>query len=647
MDIQVHGAEPTTTSAPRSTPLLGAATSGWEGAARDIERDGRAAHGGRAARDRRDLLLPALHAVQDRVGWVSDGALNYICQRLDGAAGRGLGRRDLLPPASPPRRGRRGGPRLRRHRLPACAAPSELCDQLAERARSGRPTGVREGDGTWLRSPCLGLCERAPAALVVHAGAVRETAALGPMPDARADRARARRRHHRALHRSRDAARRAAAFGAAGGRAPGSGSWRGSAPSIPRASTPTAQPAATRRWRARSSSGPRRSSPSSPPRSSSAAAAPPSRPGASGRRWRAPRRRPHYVVCNADESEPGTFKDRVLLEEDPFAIIEAMTIAGFAMRRRARASSTCAASTRWPRRACGTPSRQARAARACSGDERRRAAGFDFDIEIRRGAGAYICGEETALFNSIEGLRGEPRTKPPFPVEVGPVRQARRWSTTSRPWSTCPGSCATGGEAFARSAPRARPGTKLFCLSGASSAPGSTRCRSAPRCGELLALAGGVPARHAARARSCSAAPPAASSARSALDLPLTFEGTRAAGATLGSGVVMVFDDSGRSRRRPAARIAAFFRDESCGQCVPCRVGTVRQEELLGTPAARRPAGRPRPGAGAASASWRRPCATPRSAASGRRRRPPSSRRWRLRAVPRDPPERAQPGRHR
>src|SRR6185295_3522868 len=138
-----------------------------------------------------------------------------------------------------------------------------------------------------------------------------------------------------------------------------------------------------------------------------------------GRKWDAVARqpaRPHHLVCNADESEPGTFKDRVLIEGDPFALIEAMTIAGFA--------TGCAHGWVYLRgeypRALDTLEAALVAARARGylGDDIL-GSGFAFDITMFRGAGAYICGEETAIFNSVEGFRGEPRNKPPFPVEVG------------------------------------------------------------------------------------------------------------------------------------------------------------------------------------------------------------------------------------
>src|SRR5262249_24990927 len=135
-----------------------------------------------------------------------------------------------------------------------------------------------------------------------------------------------------------------------------------------------------------------------------------------GRKWEAVAKaaaRPHYVVCNADESEPGTFKDRILMEGDPFAVLEGMTIAAFATGSERgyfyiRGGDALAA----------RPMGAAAGAAGWLGEDIR-GAGFSFDVELRRGAGAYICGEETALFNSIEGKRGEPRNKPPFPVQAG------------------------------------------------------------------------------------------------------------------------------------------------------------------------------------------------------------------------------------
>ena len=149
----------------------------------------------------------------------------------------------------------------------------------------------------------------------------------------------------------------------------------------------------------------------------------PDRPQVGGRR-RATPTRPHYLICNADESEPGTFKDRVLLEDDPFGVIEAMTIAGFATGCEhgylyLRGEYPLA----WERL---RRRRSPRRGRAASSARTSSASGIDFDIELRKGAGAYICGEETALFNSIEGYRGEPRNKPPFPVDARACSTSRR-----------------------------------------------------------------------------------------------------------------------------------------------------------------------------------------------------------------------------
>ena len=138
-----------------------------------------------------------------------------------------------------------------------------------------------------------------------------------------------------------------------------------------------------------------------------------------GRKWEAVAKapaRPHYVVCNADESEPGTFKDRVLMEGDPFAVIEGMTIAGFATGSE-RGYLYVRGEYPLATRRMGMAIAAARAAGLLG--ENVMNAGFAFDLELRNGAGAYICGEETALFNSIEGKRGEPRNKPPFPVQAG------------------------------------------------------------------------------------------------------------------------------------------------------------------------------------------------------------------------------------
>ena len=297
-----------------------------------------------------------------------------------------------------------------------------------------------------------------------------------------------------------------------------------------------------------------------------------------GRKWAAvaaQSARPHYLVCNADESEPGTFKDRVLLEGDPFALVEAMTITAFATGcelgylyvrgeyPEAEAAVTAAIA-------------QSRAAGLLGADIL--GSGFAFDIEIRRGAGAYICGEETALFESIEGKRGEPRNKPPFPVEVGLFGKPTVVNNVET-LANVPLIVLGGAAAFAAIGTEGSTGPKLFCLSGHVARPGVYEVEFGATLRELIEMAGGVPGGRAIKTILLGGAA-GVFVGPDVLDTPLTFEATRAIGATLGSGVIMVFDETA-DLVDTLRRIAQFFRDESCGQCVPCRVGSVRQEELL------------------------------------------------------------------
>jgi NADH-quinone oxidoreductase subunit F len=203
-------------------------------------------------------------------------------------------------------------------------------------------------------------------------------------------------------------------------------------------------------------------------------------------------------------------------------------------------------------------------------------AGFTFDVELRRGAGAYICGEETALLNSIEGQRGEPRNKPPFPSVRGLFGRPTVINNVETLYNVLE-ILRIGGPAFASIGAGRSTGTKLFCVAGAVATPGVYEVDFGTTLRELLALAGGV--RGELRTVLLGGAAGGFVSPDQ-LDVPLTLEGTRQIGATLGSGVVLALDTSADL---PAMlrRIAAFFRDESCGQCVPCRVGTVRQEEAL------------------------------------------------------------------
>jgi NADH-quinone oxidoreductase subunit F len=292
-----------------------------------------------------------------------------------------------------------------------------------------------------------------------------------------------------------------------------------------------------------------------------------------------------YVIANGDESEPGTFKDRILMEGDPFAVVEAMTIAGFVT---GATKGFVYVRGEYPvaeRRLIGAVG-QAREAGLLGANVAD--AGFAFDIEVRRGAGAYICGEETALFASIEGHRGEPRQKPPFPTEKGVFGKP----TSVNNIETLVAALAVldmGAEQFAAIGTERSTGPKLFCISGDVTRPGLFEVPFGTTLRQLIDLAGGVRDGNGIGAVLVGGAAGSFVGADT-LDIELTFEGAAAVQAGLGSGAVIVFDDT-TDFGPVLRRIAQFFRDESCGQCVPCRIGTVRQEEALARLAANAPLG--------------------------------------------------------
>jgi NADH-quinone oxidoreductase subunit F len=542
--------------------VLGPPESGWTGGTRAIAKEGRAAHGGHALRARRHLLLPVLHAAQDRMGWISPEALNYICQRLDvpPAEAYGVASFYALFYFSPQ-------PPTAVHVCDdiACLAngAGKICEEL-ERALGPAETPSKDGRMAWHRSPCLGLCERAPAALVLTAGASSEGQALAPVQTSDLVTREAGDQLKKRLH----------------ARAPQAGDTKLRLLRRVGVVDPTSLDsyrahggyAALRKAVELGPDGVLREVNDAKLLGRGGAAFP------TGRKWEAVARaatRPHYLVCNADESEPGTFKDRVLMEEDPFALLEAMTIAGFAT---ASERGYIYIRGEYPHAAerLSKAITQARA-RGLLG-ENVMGQGFCFDLELRRGAGAYICGEETALLNSIEGYRGEPRNKPPFPVQKGLFGKPTVINNVETLINVLD-IVLYGGPAFAAIGASGSAGPKLFCVSGCVARPGVYEVEFGVTLHQLIALAGGVRNGRALQAVLLGGAA-GVFVTPDQLDVPLTFEGVRAIGATLGSGVVMVFDDT-VDMKAILLRIAAFFRDESCGQCVPCRVGTVRQEELL------------------------------------------------------------------
>jgi NADH-quinone oxidoreductase subunit F len=588
MDLHVIG--PLATLAERAAvdAVLGPAESGWRGGPRNQSTDGHVARGGHEARGRRDLLLPALHALQDRVGQITQPGLNYVCRRLSVPPAEAYGVATFYALLSTKPR-----PPAVAHVCDdiACrlAGAEELCSDL-ERALGPAGSAARDGTVGWLRSPCLGMCERAPAAMYTIAGEAPVRESAGPI-DAAAILGRLERLAGTlSAQASTDTPAAGAALDEAEDRRAAA---RASVPQVGEPPLqllrravmvdPTSLDAyladrgyqALERALAMGPDAVTKEVTDSKLVGRGGAAFP------TGRKWAAVASQPaqpHYVVCNADESEPGTFSNRVLMELDPFAVVESMTIEGFAT-----------GSSRGYLYIRGEyPLAEARILHAI---EAARAAGylgpsvmgsdFAFEIELRRGAGAYICGEETALFESIEGKRGEPRNKPPFPVEVGlfgkptAVNNVETLVNVLAILEDGPG----GGERFAKIGTEGSTGPKLFCLSGSVGRPGVYEVPFGTTLRELIELGQGVPDGRSIRAILLGGAA-GVFVGPDALEVPLTFEGTRAIGATLGSGVVMVFDETA-DMVGALRRIAQFFRDESCGQCVPCRVGTVRQEELL------------------------------------------------------------------
>jgi NADH-quinone oxidoreductase subunit F len=579
MDLHVIGPLASPVERAAVDAVVGPATSGWHGGERASLTEGHTAQGGHEARSRRDLLLPALHALQDRVGQISQPGLNYVCKRLS------------VPPAEAYGVATFYALFATKARPPAVA---HLCDDIACRLagaeeligdveRAIGPAGSPSADGrrTWLRSPCLGMCELAPAAMVTIAGERPRREVIAPV----------------------DAAAIVGRLESPGGGAGADVDWRAAA----RASVPQLGDTAFRLLArvgvvdptsldAYIASGGYRAVRNAFAMGAEAAIKEVTdsrllgRGGAAfptGRKWAAvagQAAQPHYAVCNADESEPGTFKDRILMELDPFAVIESMTIEGFATGASKgflynRGEYPLAESRLHG--AIGA----ARAAGYLGGGVGTQLGGpeFAFDVELRRGAGAYICGEETALFESIEGKRGEPRNKPPFPVEVGLFGKPTAVNNVETLANVLlilgDGDGVGAGARFAASGTEGSTGPKLFCLSGNVARPGLYEVPFGTTMRELIELGSGVPGERGIRAILLGGAA-GVFVGPGALDVPLTFEGTREIGATLGSGVVMVFDETA-DLVGTLRRIAAFFRDESCGQCVPCRVGTVRQEELL------------------------------------------------------------------
>jgi NADH-quinone oxidoreductase subunit F len=296
---------------------------------------------------------------------------------------------------------------------------------------------------------------------------------------------------------------------------------------------------------------------------------------------------PKYVVCNADESEPGTFKDRVLLEEDPQRVLEGMLIAAYAIGAE-RGYLYIRGEYPYAYTVMQEAVDQARQAGYLGANIL--SSGFNFDVELRQGAGAYICGEETALFESIEGKRGFPRIKPPFPTTNGLFGKPTAINNVET-LCNVPYILEHGASAYRQIGTEKSPGPKLFCVSGDVVRPGLYEVPFGITIRRLVYdLAGGTRDGRALQTILFGGAA-GAFATPDQLDVRMSFEDLRQAGLPLGSGVVMVFDES-RDQRDVLARLGRFFAHESCGKCYPCQLGTQRQYEIL----SRLEAGKPLPG---------------------------------------------------
>ncbi len=297
---------------------------------------------------------------------------------------------------------------------------------------------------------------------------------------------------------------------------------------------------------------------------------------------------PRYLVCNADEGEPGTFKDRELLLKNPHALIEGMAIAGYAIgasRGYIYVRGEFAAETALLDKAIGDARAKGFIGRNLLGS------GFDFELSTHRGAGAYICGEETALLESLEGFKGQPRLKPPFPAVKG-LFAAPTVINNVETLAAVPAIIERGGEWYASIGVPKSSGTKLFCVSGPVDRPGVYELPLGVPLRDLIEkTCGGLKAGKRLKAVIPGGSSVPVLTAEEALKVNLDYDSLAAAGTMLGSGGVIVIDDS-QCMVKLLQVLARFYHHESCGQCTPCREGCGWIEKLLdrleggtGTPA--------------------------------------------------------------
>ena len=287
--------------------------------------------------------------------------------------------------------------------------------------------------------------------------------------------------------------------------------------------------------------------------------------------------KPTYVVANFDESEPGTFNNREIIEREPHRFLEGMAIAAYAVQSHF-AFVYCRGEFLWPGEILDAAIREAYANGVFGASVL--GSGFELEVVLHRGAGAYICGEETALLSSLEGYRGQPRLRPPFPAVEG-LYASPTLINNVETLATVPSILTRGPEWFAGIGTEKSPGTKIFSVSGKVERPGNYELPLGTPLRTLLEdHAGGV-----LGGRRLKAWTPGGSSTpmltEEHLDVGLDFESITAAGSLLGTGAIIVMDDTD-CIVEAARRLVQFYAHESCGKCTPCREGTWWVSRVLG-----------------------------------------------------------------
>ena len=276
-----------------------------------------------------------------------------------------------------------------------------------------------------------------------------------------------------------------------------------------------------------------------------------------------------YIVCNSDEGEPGTCKDRDILRYNPHQLIEGMCIAGYTMG--ATQGYNYIRGEFWePYERFEAALEEARAAGLLG--KNIMGTGIDFDIHAHLGAGAYVCGEETALLESIEGKKGQPRFKPPFPASFGLYGRPTTINNTES-LASVPVILAKGGQWFLEQGKENNGGQKIFCVSGHVNKPGNYEVPMGTPFAELLEMAGGVREGHQLKAVIPGGSSTPVLPAEIAMGMDMDYDSIAKAGSMLGAGSVIVMDET-TCMVKALARMSHFYFEESCGQCTPCREGT-------------------------------------------------------------------------